>query len=72
MSTVKEVWNMCCPQCKQDRHLDITALVDVRLTPNGTDADESDSGDHEWDDGSPCSCRNCCFEGKVKDFKAGG
>lgn len=43
------------------------ALVYVRLLSDGTDADASDSGDHEWDDESAASCA-CGFQGKVYDF----
>ena len=44
------------------------ARVYLRLVPNGTDADASQSGDHEWGAESAASCA-CGFHGKVSDFK---
>jgi hypothetical protein len=69
--TVSNNWGMRCPRCGADDGLDITALVDIRLTPRGSDADESRCGDHEWDDESGCSC-GCGFNGPVKDFRIPG
>lgn len=66
--SVRENWEMECPQCHDDSQIDVTAWIDVRLTPDGTDADEANSGDHEWDGGSPCCCVACGFSGRVSDF----
>jgi hypothetical protein len=61
---------MCCPACKDDTQLDITANVNVRLRVNGTDADESEDGDHEWNDESACSCGSCGWSGTVAEAEA--
>jgi hypothetical protein len=57
-----------CPECGEDDTIDITAKVDVRLTEDGTDADESRDGSHEWDEDSPASC-GCGWQGKVADLE---
>ena len=67
MSVAKE-WHLRCPKCGRDDQLDIEALVMVRLTPDGTDADESISGDHTWGDDSVIVCAACDHTAKVKDF----
>lgn len=53
-----------CPSCGSDDEIDIVAKVAVRLVHDGTDADMSRDGSHEWDDESPASC-GCGWEGKV-------
>jgi hypothetical protein len=67
MTTVKEVWKMACPRCGDDSTIDITASIDVRLCVDGTDADATRCGDHEWGDDSPVTC-GCGHEGIVNDF----
>lgn len=62
-------FNMQCPSCASAEHLDVVAQVWVRLTADGTDADESRDGSHEWDDDSACSCA-CGWHGKVGDAKS--
>ena len=69
MSTVFEEWGMRCPKCGSDSNLNITVQTDVLLTPDGTDADESADGSHEWDDTSACQCTYCGEMGEVKHFK---
>jgi hypothetical protein len=54
-----------CPECGASDQLDIAATVQVRLTADGTDADEADDGSHTWDDDSPCSCAACGWSGTV-------
>lgn len=68
MDTVRSFWKMACPKCGNDEQLDITATVEVRLTPDGTDADESFDGSHEWGEESPCVCRACGFVGPALNF----
>jgi hypothetical protein len=65
--SVQEEWEMVCPGCLIDEMLDVTACVLVRLVGNGTDADESVDGSHEWDDTSACQCANCGWHGTVHD-----
>jgi len=68
MSTVRELHEMECPECKEDDGIDVSATVDVRLRPDGSDADASRNGDTEWDSKSPASCE-CGYCGLVEDFK---
>lgn len=63
MATVMQTFGMRCPSCKSDDAVDIQAVVWVRLTPNGTDADLSDDGSHEWDSASASRCSGCGWEG---------
>jgi hypothetical protein len=67
--TVASYWKMRCPnpECKRDDALDVYATVCVRLTPDGSDADESGDGDHDWDGETGCVCRACNWSGKVSD-----
>lgn len=53
-----------CPQCDSGDSIDIEATVSVRLTPDGTNADASRNGDHEWNDTSLASC-GCGWTGEV-------
>ena len=57
-------FDMACPECGGDSEIEVAATVWVRLCPDGTDA----SGDHEWDDDSPCRCGACGHEARVADF----
>jgi hypothetical protein len=67
--SVRKEWGMCCPKCGDDSEIDITATVSVRLVPDGTDADLSQDGSHEWESNSPASCEGCGFSGTVASFK---
>lgn len=69
--TVAKIWNISCPKCTRDDQLDIAAAVWVRLCPDGTDAHESEDGDHEWNEHSGIICRACGHGGNVSDFKTG-
>jgi hypothetical protein len=68
-STVWAAWQMKCPKCRADNQIDITAMIDVRLTPTGTDADESEDGNHYWEDTYQAKCCQCGHRGTVKDFR---
>ena len=56
---------MECPECGAE-YLDVQARVWVRLVDDGTDADASRDGNHEWDDDSACAC-DCGWRGTVRD-----
>jgi hypothetical protein len=58
---------MRCPKCKGTGRIDVQAIVYLRLVRDGTDADASQNGDHEWSTESAASCA-CGFHGKVYDF----
>jgi hypothetical protein len=62
-------WGFVCPECEESDQLDVAATVWVRLTEDGTDADESEDGSHEWGDDSEVHCAGCGHQGTVKDFE---
>ena len=62
-------FNMRCPKCGCETQIDIQALVLVRLTADGTDADITGCGDHYWTDDSPAICAACDYTGTVKHFE---
>jgi hypothetical protein len=47
MNTVKEAWEMECPECKDDTTINIVISVWARLTPDGTDLDIPEDTDHD-------------------------
>ncbi len=62
-------FDMTCPKCGRDDHIDIAATVWVRLTPDGTDIDGPKDGSHEWEPDSVAMCAACSYSGEVKDFE---
>jgi hypothetical protein len=65
-----------CPKCKDPHHIDITALVDVRMVQDSageweTDAAEAECRDTEWSGDSVAKCHGCGFVGTVDDFDHG-
>jgi hypothetical protein len=62
-------FGMFCPECGASDRLDVAATVNVRLTTNGTDTDESADGSHTWGEDSPCTCDQCGHEGIVSHFR---
>lgn len=58
-----------CPDCMDDGAIDIQARIWTRISNDGSDADASHDGTHEWDDDSPALCNNCGKEGKVSEFR---
>lgn len=57
-----------CPKCGEADQIDVAATVWVRLTNDGSDADESMSGDHEYDDDSNAECAACGYKAKLASF----
>ena len=57
-----------CPKCGRNDELDVQALIWVRITEDGTDADLAEDKDHTWEDDSPIVCNSCGWQGKVKEF----
>lgn len=62
-------FEMKCPKCGDEDHIDVAATVFVRLTADGTDADISGCGDHEWEPQSRATCAACDYVGAVQDFE---
>jgi hypothetical protein len=65
--TVKDNWQMRCPQCGSDEAIDIQVEVMVRLLPDGTDADQAANTHQNWHEDSSAECA-CGFSGSVRDF----
>jgi ribosomal protein S27E len=64
-------FDMRCPQCGDEDHIDIHAAVWLRVCDNGTDADASENGDHEFTPDSPALCAACGHCGTVREFEGG-
>lgn len=69
MAKFQNQFCMRCPKCNRSSRIDVSVQAWVRLVRDGTDADASQDGSHEWEDDSPACCTNCDFTGKVADFK---
>jgi hypothetical protein len=57
--------------CGDRDEIDITALVDVRVTDDGTDANLAGDTTHFWEGHSPAQCGTCGHTGEVHEFKGG-
>lgn len=58
-----------CPLCGDRSEIDITALVDVRITDDGSDATLANDQTHFWEGHSPAQCGACGHTGEVYEFK---
>ena len=56
---MSNAFNFTCPGCGNADQIDIQALVWVRVTEDGTDADHTHDGSHLWDTSSFYFCA-CC------------
>jgi hypothetical protein len=61
-------FDMRCPNCGDEDHIDIAAEVWVRLTSDGTDADASGCGDHIYTPESAAECGACGHHGTIAQF----
>ena len=61
--------DMRCPNCDDDRFIDIEATVRVRVCCDGTDAGASGDGTHTFDADSLAFCWRCGFRGTVRRFE---
>lgn len=64
MSTVREEYDLICPQCGSDEHLSVELTTMAYMTPEGTDP----FGDQEWDHNCYMRCINCGNDGTVCTF----
>lgn len=67
--TVKDEWEISCPNCGEDHAIDICAHVWVRLLVDGTDPYEASNQHHDWDDESDAICNACGQHGTVGGFR---
>ncbi|HET6233524.1 MAG TPA: hypothetical protein VFE41_00950 [Acetobacteraceae bacterium] len=61
--------NIHCLKCRTDIQIDIAATVLLRVTENGTDADESKGGHHDYTPRSDATCNACDYYGRLQDFE---
>lgn len=67
---MRQVHTFRCPVCGDRDAIDITALVDVRITDTGTDADLAADGTHFWEGHSPARCGACDHTGEAYEFRS--
>lgn len=67
MATFLNQFALRCPQCKSTGDIDVVAMISIRLVKDGSDADASRDGSHNWDSNSAANC-GCGFRGQVSDF----
>lgn len=68
---VEKLHGVRCSECGDSDQLDVAATLWIRLTRNGSDADASFDGSHEWDDKSEIICNACNHTGTVGEFRVG-
>ena len=68
MAYHQNCFDLVCPDCCDGEALNIQAQVWVRLTIDGTDADATGNGDHEWTNDSCFECCECGRTGTVGEL----
>lgn len=63
--TIKELWEMECPNCNGGDDIEVQVSMWITLTKDGSVVNQ---GDHEWDSDSLCHCGNCGHSGFVWQF----
>ena len=63
--TVAEAWDMTCPRCRRDEHIEVELTVWASLTADGTDIEAQD---HEWNPRSLARCTHCDHSARVAHF----
>lgn len=66
---VRDVFEIACPRCGDDSMLRILIETWAPLSPDGTDANDSD---HYWEGRNSCICDGCGYLGTVADFSLPG
>jgi hypothetical protein len=69
ITTMTDFFDMRCPQCGDERFIDIEATVRVRVCCDGTDADASADSTHIFNADSLAFCGRCGFRGTVRTFE---
>ena len=57
-----------CPNCGDEDHVDIAAIIWIRATEYGTDADLSHDGSHDFTPDSVAKCGKCSHFGALREF----
>src|SRR5271156_6824036 len=71
-NTMSNFLEMRCPKCSDENSLDIAATVWIRVCEDGTDADASRDGSHDYEPHSPALCGACGHCGTVRQFELAG
>jgi ribosomal protein S27E len=69
ITTMTDFLDMRCPNCGDERFIDIEATVRIRVCCDGTDADASGDGTHIFNADSLAFCGRCGFRGTVRKFE---
>jgi hypothetical protein len=64
--TVASEFDICCPGCGSDEHMQVLIAAYVKLSTEGAITD----GEHGWDSESPIHCNDCGWLGHVRDCRA--
>lgn len=64
--TVASEFDIRCPGCGSDEHMQVELKTLAHLTPDGTDP----GPEHDWHNDSFIHCDNCDWEGKVAQCRA--
>lgn len=65
--TVRERYDLVCPECGSDDHLYFEATTWFTPTPQGLV--EAESVDRTWQEWSRCECAACAYDGHIEDFR---
>lgn len=70
--TVLQFWNMKCPKCESDESINIDATISctLTLTHDGTEENDTNYPETNWEEESHAHCSECDFHGHVRDFDA--
>jgi ssDNA-binding Zn-finger/Zn-ribbon topoisomerase 1 len=71
-NTMSNFLGMRCPKCGDEDRLDIQATVWIRVCEDGTDADASRDGTHDYEPGSIARCDACGCCDTVREFELAG
>jgi hypothetical protein len=57
-----------CPRCGDEDRIDIESTIWLRVCEDGTDADASFNGDHEYTPRSLTHCAACGHTARLSEF----
>lgn len=65
--TVRERYNLVCPECGQDDELCFQTTTWFTPTPQGLV--EAEGVERFWHESSACECGACAYYGHIADFR---
>ena len=66
-NSVRERYDLICPNCGSDEDLGFQATTWFRATPTGLV--EEECANREWQEWHECECDNCGESGYIADFR---